>query len=256
MLAQHMDVQFKSDNIQARPPSLKTLKTVAIIPAGGAGRRLKKNVSKQYVLLHGLPLLVHTLKRFQISDMIHEVFLVVPPDDVDVMWTSVIEKYGLTKIVKVLPGGKERQDSVRSGISAIENDIDIVIIHDAVRPFISQELIRQVVMEAAKSGAVVVAVPVKETVKLCKKGNMVASTPSRNQVWLAQTPQAFQREIIIRAYEAALKDGFYGTDDAGLVERIGLDVKIIPGTYDNIKITTPDDLMLARVLIKKEEWSI
>jgi 2-C-methyl-D-erythritol 4-phosphate cytidylyltransferase len=231
------------------------IKTVAIIPAGGSGRRMQGSASKQYLSLNGRPILVHTLQRFQTSSDIDAIFLIVPPGDTDDVQRSIVDRYGLSKVTKILPGGTERQDSVRNGLEALSHDVDIVVIHDGVRPFIAESFIRQTILEATSIGATILAVPAKETVKICDTGNRVAFTPDRNRVWLTQTPQAFRREIIIRAYESAYKDNFYGTDDAGLVERIGIAVSVIPGSYDNIKITTPDDLAMAERLIKKEEWS-
>ena len=231
------------------------LNTVAIIPAGGAGHRMQGHTAKQYLHLNHLPLLVHTLRRFQISPIIQAIYLVVPPEDQDTVRISIVDRHGLSKVVKILPGGQERQDSVRNAVEALDGDVKIVMVHDAVRPFISEGLIRQIVAEAAAEGAAIVAVPAKDTVKICDEANRVIHTPDRGRVWLTQTPQAFRREIIVHAYEAAYRENFYGTDDAGLVERTGVAVKVIPGTYDNIKITTPDDLVLAEVLMKKKEWS-
>ena len=248
-----MNAQVKRIDTQDPPPSLKT---IAIIPAGGAGRRMQGSVSKQYLLLGTLPIYVHTLARFQKSEAIDAIYLVVPPEDVDDVQASVVQRYGFTKIVKVLPGGKERQDSVGNGIDALDDDVDVIVIHDAVRPFISDALIRQAALEAAASGAAVVAVPVKDTVKICDEENRITQTPDRNRIWLAQTPQAFRREILVEAYETARKDAFYATDDACLVERIGVGVRVIPGTYDNIKITTPEDLIMAEALLKKEVWAL
>ena len=216
---------------------------------------MQSRTSKQYLHLNGLPILVHTLRKFQMSPAIDAIFLVVPPGDMDSVRASIVEKHGLFKVTKILPGGRERQDSVHSGINALESDVDIVIIHDAVRPFIAEALIRAAVLEAARSGAAVVAVPARETIKICGDEKRVVYTPARDQVWLTQTPQAFQREIIAQSYQAAAKDGFYGTDDAVLAERIGFGVTVIPGSYDNIKITTEDDLLMAETLMRKEEWS-
>lgn len=216
---------------------------------------MQGHTSKQYLHLNHLPLLVHTLRRFQVSPVIQAVYLVVPPGDQETIRDSIVDRYGLSKVTKILPGGQERQDSVRNAIDALDGDVTMVVIHDAVRPFISDDLIRRIVTEADTEGAAIVAIPVKDTVKICDAAKRVVYTPDRSNVWLTQTPQAFRREIIVRAYETAYREGFYGTDDAGLVERLGVAVKVIPGTYDNIKITTPDDLIMAEVLIKKEEWS-
>ena len=247
-----MDDPNESSHIQD-PTSC--MKTVAIIPAGGSGRRMQHSVSKQFLKLNGQPILVHTIRRFQASAVIDAIFLVVPSQDLNNVRLSIVEAFGFTKVRKILPGGKERQDSVRNGLDALDGHEDIILIHDAVRPFVSDALIRETVTEAHKNGAAILAVPAKETVKICTAENRVAFTPERDRVWIIQTPQVFQRDIIVRAYETAYRDNFIGTDDAGLVERMGVPVRVIPGTYDNIKITTPDDLVLAENLIRKEEWS-
>jgi 2-C-methyl-D-erythritol 4-phosphate cytidylyltransferase len=231
------------------------MKTVAIIPAGGMGRRMHNHSAKQYLNLNGMPLLARTGRRFQRSPTVDGIYLIVPANDVEYVRSTIVHPYDLTKVVKILPGGKERQDSVREGINALDNDVDIVLIHDGVRPFISGALIRQAAEEAARSGAATVAVPARETVKISGEKRRVAYTPARDHVWLTQTPQAFRREIIAQSYQAAYRDAFYGTDDAVLAERSGFDVTIIPGSYDNIKITTPADLILAEYLLTKEEWS-
>jgi 2-C-methyl-D-erythritol 4-phosphate cytidylyltransferase len=162
-----------------------------------------------------------------------------------------VEKNGISKVSRILKGGRERQDSVRSGINALEDEHHIVIIHDGVRPFITEEILHAVISEAFKERAVTVGVPVKDTVKTVDDNGWVAETLDRNRLWLIQTPQAFTRDIIQKAYEDAYKDHYYGTDDASLVERIGINVKVIHGSYDNIKITTKNDLVLAEVLIKR-----
>ena len=227
------------------------MKTVAIIPAGGSGKRMQEKQSKQYLLLNGVPVLVHTLRIFQGSPMIDEIFLIVPEDDVGFVRQSIVEKYGISKVSRVLPGGRERQDSVRNGINAVINDHDIVVIHDGVRPFVSEELVHAAITEASEEDAVAVGVPVKDTIKSVDDHAWVRETLDRSGLWLTQTPQVFKRDVIKRAYAIAYEDNYYGTDDASLVERIGINVKMIRGSYDNIKITTKDDIILAEGLIKR-----
>ncbi len=228
------------------------MKTVAIIPAGGAGKRLKAQKAKQYLLLDRLPVLVHTLKVFQQAKIINEIILVLPPNDVASAQKQLINKYGLVKITAVVAGGKERQDSVRNGFVAITGECDIVVIHDAVRPFVTQELINQVVEATKNFGAASVGVRAKDTIKEIKKDNLVSATIPRQNLWLAQTPQAFKFDLLKKAYTAAYRDKYYGTDDASLVERIGAKVVMIDGSHENIKITTPEDLILAKTLMKKK----
>ena len=227
------------------------MKTVAIIPAGGSGKRMQEKQSKQYLLLNGVPVLVHTLRIFQGSPMIDEIFLIVPEYDVGFVRQSVAEKFGISKVSRVLPGGRERQDSVRNGINAVINDHDIVVIHDGVRPFVSEELVHAAITEASEEDAVAVGVPVKDTIKSVDDHAWVRETLDRSGLWLTQTPQVFKRDVIKRAYAIAYEDNYYGTDDASLVERIGINVKMIRGSYDNIKITTKDDIILAEGLIKR-----
>ncbi len=228
---------------------------MAIIPAGGSGRRMQGCASKQYLHLNGLPILVHTLLRFQSLSAVDAIYLVVPEGDVAEVRTSIVEAYALTKVTKVIPGGRERQDSVGHAVYALEDDVQLVAVHDGVRPFVTGALIHHAMRVAATDGAAVVAVPAKETVKIAREDLIIDYTPLRDRIWITQTPQVFRREILIRAYERAFADGFYGTDDAGLVERMGVPVRLVHGSYDNIKITIPDDLVAAEALMKKKEWS-
>jgi 2-C-methyl-D-erythritol 4-phosphate cytidylyltransferase/2-C-methyl-D-erythritol 2,4-cyclodiphosphate synthase len=229
------------------------MKTVALIPAGGVGKRLKAKKAKQYLLMDGVPVLVHTLKVFEEAKVIDEIILVLPPDDVASAQQQLINKYGLTKVTAVVASGKERQDSVRNGLTAINGKCDVAVIHDAVRPFVTEELIKQVVAAAKTTGAASVGVKTKDTIKETKKDNLVAATIPRQNLWLTQTPQAFKFDLLKKAYTAAYRDKYYGTDDASLVERIGAKVKMIDGSYENIKITTPEDLIMAEALMKNKK---
>jgi 2-C-methyl-D-erythritol 4-phosphate cytidylyltransferase/2-C-methyl-D-erythritol 2,4-cyclodiphosphate synthase len=231
------------------------MKTIAIIPAGGAGKRLKAHVAKQYLFLDHMPVLVHTLKVFQKSKVIDNIILALPPDDLVSVWQELIDKYGLTKVTTIVAGGKTRQDSVNNGLAAINEKCDVVVIHDAVRPFVTQELIIQVVAAAKTAGAASSGVKAKDTIKETKKDNIVAATIPRQNLWLTQTPQAFKFELLKEAYKSAYDEKFYGTDDASLVERIGKKVKMIEGSYENIKITTSEDLIMAEALMKKKTGS-
>ncbi|HOD34376.1 MAG TPA: 2-C-methyl-D-erythritol 4-phosphate cytidylyltransferase [Syntrophales bacterium] len=226
------------------------MKTVAIIPAAGSGRRMEGALSKQYLALAGVPILVHTLRKFEGAPAVDTVFLVVPAGDEDVIRRDMVDSYGLRKVRKILPGGRERQDSVRAGIDALPEDTEIVVIHDAVRPFVTGELIAASVEGARAFGAVSLGVPVKDTVKSVETGGWVDHTMERAKLWLTQTPQTFRVEVIREAYRRAFADGFYGTDDASLAERIGIRVRMLPGIYENIKITTPGDIELGAILIR------
>jgi len=228
------------------------MRTVAIIPAGGAGKRLGTSIAKQYLLLDRVPVLVRTLKIFQQAKVIDEIVLVVPEDDLISAKKQLVDKYDLTKVNAIVAGGKERQDSVRNGLSAIFDRCDVVIIHDGVRPLLTEEMINQVVAAAKSYGASSMGVKVKDTVKQTTDSDLIAATLPRNNLWLTQTPQAFTFDVLQKAYAAAVSDKFYGTDDASLVERIGVKVKMIAGSYENIKITTPDDLIIAEAFIKNK----
>jgi 2-C-methyl-D-erythritol 4-phosphate cytidylyltransferase len=233
------------------------MKTVAVIPAGGAGRRMGGGIPKQYLLLTDIPILAHTLKVFQGSPVIDEIVLIVPEADIAEVRQSIVEKFGLAKVGHILPGGAERQDSVQRGLQKLNDEYEIIVIHDAVRPFVSETLIYRAVAAAREFGAITVGVPVKDTVKKVTAEGWVEKTVVREGLWLTQTPQVFRRPIIMAAYMKAAADGFYGTDDAGLVERMGIPVRMIPGENDNIKVTTSEDLLLGeriiRCSIKKSE---
>ena len=229
------------------------MKTVAIIPAGGAGKRLGLDVAKQYIPLDSLPVLVHTIRVFQITDVVSAIVLVVPNEDVASVQKNIVEKYSLTKVMTVVAGGRERQDSVQNGLKAVPETCDIVIVHDGVRPFVTRDMITRVVAAAAQCGAASIGVPAKDTIKETTDENIVTRTLRRQNLWQTQTPQAFQYDILCRAYAAAQTDHFYGTDDASLVERMGVNVRMVAGSYENIKITTPEDLLIAEALMENKK---
>lgn len=227
------------------------MKKVAIIPAGGLGRRMGCDLFKQYLVLDDVPVLVHTLSKFERASIIDDVILVVPEDYVEYSKRAIVEKYDLSKVGSVLAGGKERQDSVKKGLDTVNDNTNIVVIHDGVRPLVSEELISVSVTAALEYSAVALGVPVTDTVKSVDCGGFIERTVDRKSLWSAQTPQTFRREVIKKAYEKAYDDNFYGTDDASLVERIGINVRMIMGSYDNIKITTPEDLVVGEEIIKR-----
>lgn len=226
------------------------MKTVAIIPAGGAGRRLNAGIAKQYLLLDRLPVLVHTLKVFEQATVIDEVILVIPENDIIYVRKELIERNDLRKVAKVVAGGEHRQDSVRNGLAAIDDDCDIVLVHDGVRPFVTEEMINRIVEVVQEFPAAVLGVKSKNTIKETHDDDFVVKTVLRQNLWLVQTPQAFEFAVLQKAYEDAYRDNYYGTDEASLVERIGVKVKMISGSDENIKITTPEDLIIAQALLK------
>lgn len=230
--------------------------TVAIIPAAGTGKRMQGKRSKQYLPVDGKMILLLTLSVFELSPDIDEIVLVAPEEDIPMVRQMILEPRKMSKIRHLVAGGEQRQDSVRNGLAAIEDQVDIVLIHDAVRPFISESLISLTVREAEKHGAVTVGMPVKDTIKRVDPDGWIVETLNRQVLWMTQTPQAFRRSVIQEAYRRADEDQFYGTDDASLVERMGYRVKMIAASYTNIKITTPEDLLMAEFLIKQKRRAL
>jgi 2-C-methyl-D-erythritol 4-phosphate cytidylyltransferase len=220
---------------------------IAIIPAAGIGARMHSDRAKQMIELGGVPLLVHSLRRFEDCDAVHQVILVLQPSlTTDVL--GLISRHNLTKIGRVVAGGAERQDSVYRGLQVIKEEYaGIIVVHDAARPFVTPEEIRSVIERAANTGAALMAIPATDTIKQVKSGR-VKRTLDRKRIYQAQTPQAFKYSIIREAYERAYADGFTATDDSQLVERIGHRVSIVEGSSINVKITRPFDLKLAEVI--------
>ncbi|MBW1980929.1 MAG: 2-C-methyl-D-erythritol 4-phosphate cytidylyltransferase [Deltaproteobacteria bacterium] len=222
--------------------------TVAIVVAAGEGKRMATTREKQYLPLAGVPVLLHTLRVFEKSESIDGIIVVVGSEQ-ERMWQDLISDRGeLSKILAVVHGGKERQDSVVQGLQAVPPECQIVVIHDGVRPLITPDLLAEVVESGWQYGAAVAAVPVQDTVKEVSAG-MVARTLERSSVWLAQTPQAFAAALIRRAHREAGRRAVRATDDAALVERLGVPVHIVHGSVENIKITRPIDLALAEAIL-------
>ena len=226
------------------------MKADAVIVSAGKGHRFMEGKMKQFHFLAGKPILAHTLDKFETCPLIHSILLVVGQEDMDFCLKEVIEKYKFRKVSQIVPGGKRRQESVKNGIDALPKDTDIVAIHDGVRPFVTKAMIEDSIHSAVRYGAVVLAMPVKDTIKMANPDGTVLKTLDRESLWQVQTPQTFQINIIKEAYYRATEDGSMGTDDASLVERLGVKIHILPGSYTNIKITTPEDLLLANLFIK------
>jgi 2-C-methyl-D-erythritol 4-phosphate cytidylyltransferase len=227
------------------------VKTAAIVTAAGSGIRMGGDQAKQFMDLDGRPLLAVTLERFERSAEIEGIVLVVPSDKVDFCREAIVEKYELRKVVKVLPGGKRRQDSVRLGLEATEGRYPVVLIHDGVRPLVPPDLISRIVKAMSRDRAVIPALAAKETIKEADRNGLVVKTHDRSGLWLVQTPQAFRFDDILNAHRRALAEKWEEmTDDALLMERMGVPVHIIKGSEENIKITTPRDLELARFMIR------
>lgn len=223
-------------------------KSCVIIVAAGKGKRMGTKCAKQFLDLNGKPVLAHTLDKFEINQNIDNIIIVVGEEQKEYCERNILKKYMYKKVSAVVEGGKERQDSVYNGLKSIPKDTSIVLVHDAVRPFIEQKQIDNVIITATEKKACALAVPVKDTIKYVNEDNVIEQTPDRNRLWAVQTPQGFTYDILIKAYEHAIKYNYIGTDDAALVEVIH-DVHIVEGSYKNIKITTKEDLDYGKVLL-------
>lgn len=219
----------------------------AIIPAAGTGSRMGSKVNKQFLNLGGMPVVARTLAVFKELPEVSEIILVFHPAELEFARREIVQVYG-DRRTKAVAGGETRQESVQRGLAALHPDCDLVVIHDGARPLVGAEVIRAVLQAATADGAAIAAVPVKDTIKIVGNG-VVTSTPPRDRLWAAQTPQAFRRELIERAHALA---GGEATDDAALVEKLGHPVTVVRGSYKNIKITTPEDLVLAQAFLGEE----
>lgn len=232
----------------------ETLPTAArrlalVVPAAGSSARMGGNVRKPLIDLLGLPVICHTLKRFQGIAGLEQVIVVAHPDDLarikaSPLWPQ-LQQFGATALVA---GGARRQNSVAQGVETVTPGVEIVLIHDAVRPLVPRAAIEESIRMAAEYGAAIVAMPVSDTIKRAR-GEGTRETVERHDLWAAQTPQVFRTELIRRALEAADRDGFECTDDAQLVERLGVEVKLVRGSHENFKITTPEHLRMAEALL-------
>lgn len=221
----------------------------ALIVAAGSGKRMGGDTPKQFLEIHGKPILQHTLERFQMSTAVDQIYVVTAPENSDHYSTIIKSDWRINKLFKVIAGGKERYHSVWAGLQALDADVDIVLIHDGVRPFISEHVIRQSVQAAGTHGAVVVGAPARDTVKIVD-GAFVQETIDRTSVLLAQTPQTFRKDVIVNAYKHAFLHNTFSTDDSALVENFGHKVAVLHGDSTNIKITLPEDLIFARAFLE------
>lgn len=226
------------------------MKTVALIPSAGQGTRMKADQAKQYLQIMGKPIIYWTLKVFEETEIIDEVILIVPKSDISFCRNDVVAQYGFAKVAQVVAGGRRRQDSVYNGLKAIKGFCDVVCVHDGARPLIDPVTITKAVNTAAHFGAACVAVKVKDTIKQITDDGFIQYTPNRRYLYAAQTPQAFEYNLLQDAMVNAEKENIDATDDSSLVERLGGRVVIVEGSYTNLKITTPSDLLLAAELIK------
>jgi 2-C-methyl-D-erythritol 4-phosphate cytidylyltransferase len=222
----------------------------AIVAAAGVGKRMGHHIPKPYLHLAGKPILAHTLKIFETMPEIRQITVVVHPEDLDFCQDNVIAQYNFKKVLRLVPGGKERQDSVYHALKALKNEeeLEIVLVHDGVRPFVTQDQVRHVIDAARRHGSAVLGLPAQDTLKRVSAGGRVHQTLERADIWQIQTPQAFQASILWKAFTEAYSRNFYGTDEASLLEELNLSVAVVPGSPFNLKITTPDDLLLAEAI--------
>ena len=221
----------------------------AVVPAGGRGVRMGSGIPKQFLSLGGVPLFIHALRVLNDSAIISEIIVVVPESDREHCEKEVLPSFDLAKISAVVSGGPRRQDSVYNGLLAVDEHSDLILVHDAVRPFLTGSLVGAVVEAASQHGAAIVAIPMRDTVKQVSADQMVQQTLDREGLWLAQTPQAFQRDLLARAHRWGQTHNLDATDDAYLVERLEHPVAIVPGTSDNMKITRPEDLLMGEAIL-------
>ena len=222
------------------------------IVAAGTGSRMNMGINKQFIKLEGKEIIAYTIEKFYNNSNIEDIVVVVKEDESEFFKKEILDKYNF-KNVKIAYGGKERQDSVYNGLKLLDEKCDVVLIHDGARPFVSDKIIDKSIEEAKEHKAIVVGVPVKDTIKVIDNDKNIVDTPNRSVLWAVQTPQTFDYNILIDAYKDAFKNKFYGTDDAMLVERIGYKVKMLEGSYNNIKITTQEDLNIGSQILRVQD---
>lgn len=219
----------------------------AIITAGGIGRRMGGTTPKQFLSLNGIPILARTISAFQQACCFQSIVLTVPADHLDTA-ANLLKAHGFTSTCQLVVGGESRQDSVRAGLNALPREIELVVIHDGVRPLVAQKIIRDCLQAASLHGAAIAAIPIKDTIKEETCG-VVKQTVDRSNLWRAQTPQAARVALLREAYMQAEQDHFSGTDEASLLERVGYPITIVTGSETNLKITTPEDMIMADALL-------
>jgi 2-C-methyl-D-erythritol 4-phosphate cytidylyltransferase len=226
------------------------MSVLAIIPAAGVGIRMGGETPKQFLSLEGVPVFIHTLRKFVSSDAVDEIFLCLRSEDMERAAVD-IERERFSKPVRLVAGGHSRQETVARGLAEAPVTAEVIVVHDAVRPFVEEENIRQVIEAARKDGAAILGIPSVDTVKQVER-QLILGTIPRERVVLAQTPQAFRAPLLLDAFARAQADGFNGNDESSLIERLGHPVTVLMGTDRNIKITKPSDLPLARLYIAQE----
>lgn len=222
----------------------------AVVVAAGRGTRMNRDINKQYIEILGKPMLARTLEVFENCSAINELIVVSNTDEIIYCKQNIIDRYEFNKVKAIVAGGVTRQQSVYNGLREVSPDTAIVAIHDGARPFADDECIIASIEAAAEYGASGVAVPVKDTIKVVDSEGFVVDTPNRSNLWAIQTPQTFKYPLVMEAHRKALENNFSATDDAMLVERMGVKLKIVQGSYINIKITTPEDIAMAEAILE------
>lgn len=211
---------------------------------------MQTNVNKQFLLLQGMPVIVHTLQVFASCQGVGEIIPVCAGGE-EGFFTDLLVRYNIKKVNRIITGGAERQDSVFNGLQAVAADTDVVLVHDGARPLVDVAVINRVINAAVAGGAAIAAVPVKDTIKTVNAAGIVEETLDRSRLYQVQTPQGFRYDVLMKAYTRAREIGILGTDDATLVESTGVGVRVVPGNYENIKITTSEDLILAEAFLTR-----
>jgi 2-C-methyl-D-erythritol 4-phosphate cytidylyltransferase len=206
-------------------------------------------VPKQFLSLGGEPLILHSLRVLQASSSIDEIILAVPATEMDYCLTQIVAQHHFTKVTKVVPGGKERQDSVRHALEEVHDDVEVVLVHDAVRPFLTERMVEEVVKKAWAKGAAIIALPMKDTVKQVGADHVIERTLDRETLWLAQTPQAFRRDWLLAAHRKAHGEGVRATDEAYLMVWWGYAVSVVEGSGVNIKVRWPEDMVIGEAIL-------
>lgn len=229
-------------------------KIAAIIVAGGSGKRMGTTIKKQFIKLQEKEVLAYTIEAFNTLEEISEIIVVTGEEDIHKVEREIVEKYHFNKVSKVVAGGKERQDSVYNGLMATDESIKYVMIHDGARPFISKGVLKRAIEKTLEYKATIVAVPVKDTIKVIDtETGVVEATPAREKLWAVQTPQSFEKQLLMEAYKEANQRNLQVTDDSMIVEAYGRKVHVVQGEYTNIKITTPDDLVIGESILNKQK---
>lgn len=226
---------------------------VTIIPAAGRSKRMKSDASKQFLLLDGIPVLAHTLRAFEESPSIDQVIVVGNAKDLDYCRGKIVKRFDFKKVAHLVKGGRRRQDSVFNGLKVLPDEAAVVVVHDGARPLVTPELIEKAIREIKKWPALVVGVPVKDTIKETTADEVVSHTLDRPRLWAVQTPQVFRANVLLEAHYQARADKVWGTDDAMLVERLGYNIKVIDGLEENLKITTPLDMVMAEAILARRK---